>query len=996
MLSTLWRTGRWIGLLGALSVCVLHDAKAQPIPDSPAQRFQALDSNRDDRLSVDEMLAALSAEQAPHGRREFRVFDADRDGVLTLAEFRCVQILVADAERGPYPDPQAERVALAMSAVEQGWAAWDRNADGSLSTAEFGQATLTEVEPALRDTRIAVWDRDGNDVVARDECRLVLEIAWGIRRPQGELVRLPDGRCVAWMGFKLIDRDVSDSLTLEECRQHGYDGDRVEEVFRKSDADADGLVTYPEWAANPMRTIGAVGEFLRMDTDLDGAVSRAELETGAPDWQRQLAAYVFPGFDRDGNGGLSYMEYAACPLANAQHLWHDARHDTNHNGRLEFAEFERNQGIGALALAADFFARLDLNRDRALDIDEFFFHSDAIPPAQRFRRWDDDGSGTLSEAEFVAHAGPPQEIARRDFRLFDFDETGALSVAEFTTLPMVVAPRDRGALPGEPFHARVQAQIKQIDAVWQSLDKSRNGKMSTGQFVSASKELFTTPLQWLFAPISVDRDGDGMVTRDEAYTYVYAAWGVRRRDGEVIHEPSGRVYNLMHFGHLDRNQDDSLSLQEFTAQPYLEGRVNDVFRQIDADGNGRVSFREWKEMPGVGTVETLQEFRHFDADLDGKVSPAELKERVPDWKRPLAARIFPEFDLDGDGALSLSEYQFCPVGNPIAKWHEQIPDPDDSGFLTFQDFTWAGAEEFPILRWEYFSRFDRNQDGRLSNDEFIFRSRVPDAFFVMNADGTGWRKLFNVPGYQQCGSPAVSPDGRTVAFDACQAAVGGNQAGPYKIFSIGIDGTRPRELCTGNMPTWSPDGYYFACSRGGQPHGVWQMHADGKESRHVCGAWGVQWSPDGSKLAYYQGTQLLVHDLATDKTHEVLGGEANPYQQIYWNFTWSPDSTRICLKGQRSNGVEEVAVVNASGAELGFRVRHAGGAIYADFAWHPQGNRIVFSMMNSERGRFQLYEFDPDGDEPPALLPGQDPELNNQDACWTPDGRQLIVVSGDF
>jgi len=53
-------------------------------------------------------------------------------------------------------------------------------------------------------------------------------------------------------------------------------------------------------------------------------------------------------------------------------------------------------------------------------------------------------------------------------------------------------------------------------------------------------------------------------------------------------------------------------------------------------------------------------------------------------------------------------------------------------------------------------------------------------------------------------------------------------------------------------------------------------------------------------------------------------------------------------------------------------------------------------MMNSELGRFQLYEFDPDTDDPPRLMTGQDPERNNEDACWTPDGRQLIVVSGDF
>ena len=70
--------------------------------------------------------------------------------------------------------------------------------------------------------------------------------------------------------------------------------------------------------------------------------------------------------------------------------------------------------------------------------------------------------------------------------------------------------------------------------------------------------------------------------------------------------------------------------------------------------------------------------------------------------------------------------------------------------------------------------------------------------------------------------------------------------------------------------------------------------------------------------------------------------------------------------------------------------------INADFAWHPAGNRIAFGMYCPERKKLQIYEIDPSKDDPPALFPGQDETRNNNDVCWTPDGEQLIVVSGDF
>ena len=270
----------------------------------------------------------------------------------------------------------------------------------------------------------------------------------------------------------------------------------------------------------------------------------------------------------------------------------------------------------------------------------------------------------------------------------------------------------------------------------------------------------------------------------------------------------------------------------------------------------------------------------------------------------------------------------------------------------------------------------------------------PKSFYALNADGTGWRKLFQLEGYPACGSPAVSPDGKEFAFDAWQMA-DNQQQGPAKLFVVGLDGVNARELCPGQMPTWSPDGKFLVCSRSVQPAGLWIVTAEGKDHKQVASAWGAQWSPDGKRIAYYSGLKIMTYEVESGETRQVLSGDAHGYNQIFWNMTWSPDSSQICFKGAKPDGTEELALVDAGGAEFGFKVRWSGKGLSTDFAWHPRGDRIVIALRRPETKRLQLFEVDPDADDPPALVAGQDENLNHFGMCWTPDGEQLIVVSGE-
>jgi len=271
--------------------------------------------------------------------------------------------------------------------------------------------------------------------------------------------------------------------------------------------------------------------------------------------------------------------------------------------------------------------------------------------------------------------------------------------------------------------------------------------------------------------------------------------------------------------------------------------------------------------------------------------------------------------------------------------------------------------------------------------------------FVMNADGTDLRLLVRPEGFDSAGSPSFTSDGTMIAFDAWNRAAGqsGNQA---RIYVVNADGTGLKDLGDGCMPTWSPRGQRLCFCRY-EPHGVWVMRDDGSERQLLdAQGWGAQWSPNGHMIAYTKsdaaGQTIAVYDLVEDDYFtlwsDLKRGE-RPYSQIYWNMTWSPDSTRLCFKGTSSDGnQEQIGLLTVLKRPTESKLRYA-GVHYADFAWHPDGKRIVFTKTSPERKRQQLYEFNPDNDDEPTLVAGQPADRQNMDVCWSPDGNRLVFAS---
>ena len=111
--------------------------------------------------------------------------------------------------------------------------------------------------------------------------------------------------------------------------------------------------------------------------------------------------------------------------------------------------------------------------------------------------------------------------------------------------------------------------------------------------------------------------------------------------------------------------------------------------------------------------------------------------------------------------------------------------------------------------------------------------------------------------------PALSPDGKTVAFTVQTVDVDQNTK-PKQVYTVAVNGGFPKQIThdgTDNeRPRWSPDSkqIYYVSNRDGLPHDgsaqVWRMNPDGAGARQITHlsteAGGILLSADGKKIVF--------------------------------------------------------------------------------------------------------------------------------------------------
>ena len=945
--------------------------------------FRIRDRDQDGTLTETEYANEAEPDQ-PLQRREFKVFDGDHDGQMSLAEFLTVPVGQAEDLRGILRDPVVQRSQSAFAELNLRGKKCDLDQDGQLSKSEFAAAELGPQVRGLGKLPFEEWDLNSDLQLSESEMQRVLDIAFGVCTPDGEPMRSSAGRVVDWITFRSLPKNPAGKVSREDyLKALGKSVPDPESWFLMTDKNRDGEFDFAEYATGNHRT-DPVGLFLILDKDLDGHVSPAEL-SGLPAGWRQMAEQGFQAFDDDKDGALSLYEYQLMPHCNLLASWQSAV-DTDQDGRLSPLEFQFMPGLPLAALTAEYFYRLDRNRDQSLTLDEWSFSTSH--PGAKFRALDRDSDGRLTLAELAAEGSVPINRLTRDLKVLDVDHDNGLNLDEFLSLPYWIAANQRTS-PPDPFAELAKSATQKLLQSWEEWDRNGDGSLDSQEF--ATKQvgtLFGGTVKTQFS--AWDFNHDQQISQDEAGMVMAVAFGVRTPQGELLRSAAGRIVDWRMFQSLKRDSEGFVSRDVyFQAVGALPDR-DAWFNSNDQDGDGRFNYAEFAK--GNHQTDPIATFLEMDIDLNGKLSPQEL-EKLPGDRFPVGNFLFPGFDDDGDGSLSLAEFRYSPVVNLLAAW-QSAQDKNSDGLLSLDEFRFYPGLTLTGVCIDYFRRLDVNRDRMLDLDEFVFVTSHPSAseteIRVQSADGQVI--AIAIPDYPIICSPEISPDGKWVAVDGWRQGQN-NLAAHLIVASLETD--EVRDLGTGCIPHWSVDGRRLAYSKygGGVFIRDFEANANDEESIDPQG-WAIHFAPDGQHAAYVKGgSNLIVYGLKTGKQRPVFPEGNTPYNYIEHNFCWSPDSQRIVFKGHRNDGTVEVGIASVMGEDPKLKVRCAGNDVQSDFSWLPDGSQVMFPRLPGPGQKTQIYLLDPDGDQPAVRYPHQPKNRSNGGLCWSRDGKMFVYMS---
>ena len=323
-----------------------------------ALSFDAVDRNRDNRVTVDEYVNQPTGYGYGQGTLQSRFAQLDRNhnGVINRGEWR--------------------GETLSFDAV-------DRNGDNRITLDEYvnqttdGYGNNYGTGTNNMQARFVQMDRNRDGVVSRGEWR-------------GET-----------LSFDAVDRNGDNRITLDEYVNQTTDGygnnygtgtNNMQARFARMDRNRDGVVSRGEWSDST--------SFRTVDRNNDGVVTLREY-LNAPVVYEQPSAYnpsygndqyttsrsAFADLDRNGSGFIERREW---PYDLTQF---DAM-DRNGDGRLTRYEYDAS-AQGATRGTSEEFRRLDLNGDGVITRREW------TGSALTFDNYDRNRDGVVSRDEFL-------------------------------------------------------------------------------------------------------------------------------------------------------------------------------------------------------------------------------------------------------------------------------------------------------------------------------------------------------------------------------------------------------------------------------------------------------------------------------------------------------------------------------------------------------------------------------------------------------------------
>lgn len=245
----------------------------------------------------------------------------------------------------------------------------------------------------------------------------------------------------------------------------------------------------------------------------------------------------------------------------------------------------------------------------------------------------------------------------------------------------------------------------------------------------------------------------------------------------------------------------------------------------------------------------------------------------------------------------------------------------------------------PSITMPSSSRLEATLPHDLATRELAFA--LEDGVYVGRADGTGIRRITDIPGFEY--QPNWSSDGTKLLLrvDDESGLSGG-------VWSVKADGSDPVDLTKragviGGTPDWSPDAariVFVGMAPGEERFGIFVMNADGSAPERLTSkryeAQYPDWSPDGSTIAFtiVENGGFDIFVMNADGSH--LRRLTNAPGEDNWP-EWSPDGTQIVYSYENA-----LWVMNDDGTGSHLLTEDAG-----EPSWSPDGRWIAFDCVST-------------------------------------------------